>query len=77
MRKLGVTSTSTVSEPSTTATAATSFPGFGDDAAFGAGGTDGRRRGHWYEYVDNGENSKPVTAWFLRGYLSLYPIPRD
>ena len=45
--EFGVTSTSTVSEPRTTATATTSFPGFGDDAAFGAGGTDDCRRGRW------------------------------
>ena len=46
--KLGVTSTSAVSEPRTTATATTNFSRFCDDAAFGAYGTDGRRRhGCW------------------------------
>ena len=46
MIKLGVPSTSsTVSEPRTTSTAATRFPRFRDDAAFGTYGTDGRRRG--------------------------------
>ena len=41
---LGITSTSAVSEPRTTATAATKFLRFRDYAAFGAYGTDGRRR---------------------------------
>ena len=41
---LGATRTSTVSEPRTTATTTTNFTGFRDDAAFGAYGTDGRRR---------------------------------
>ena len=45
--KLGVTRTSAVSEPRTTATAATDFARFRDDAAFGAYGTNGRRRGCW------------------------------
>ena len=53
--KLGVASTSTVSEPRTTVTTTTYFARFGDDAAFGAHGTDGRRRhGCWYTYVDIG-----------------------
>lgn len=43
--KLGVTGTSAVSEPRTTATAATDFRRFRDDAAFGAYGTDGHSRG--------------------------------
>ena len=42
--KFGVTGTSAVSEPRTTATTATIFPGFRDGAAFGAYGTDGRCR---------------------------------
>ena len=49
--KLGVTSTSAVSEPRTTVTAATRFPRFRDDAAFGTYGTDGRRRGCWCSLV--------------------------
>ena len=40
-----VTSTPAVSEPRTAATAATRFTRFRDDAAFGAGRIDGRRRG--------------------------------
>ena len=45
--KLEVTSASAVSEPGTTATAATNFAGFRDDTAFGAYGTNGRRRACW------------------------------
>ena len=41
--ELGVISTSTVSEPRTSATATTAFPRFGDSAAFGAPGLVGRR----------------------------------
>ena len=58
MTQLGVTSTSAVSEPSTAATAATNFPRFSDDAAFGAYGTDSRRRDCWRVYVDIGQNTK-------------------
>ena len=50
----GVTRTPAASEPSTTATATTYFPGFRDNAAFEANRTHGRRRhgyrcvcGHW------------------------------
>ena len=42
-----VSGTSTVSEPRTTATAATDFPRFGDDATFGAYRMHGRRRDYW------------------------------
>ena len=49
--KIDVTSTSAVSEPRTAATAATSFAGFLDGAAFGAYGTDGRRHGYWCVHV--------------------------
>ena len=59
MLKLGVASTSAVFEPRTTAAAATRFPRFGDDAAFEAHGTDGRRRrGCWCVYVDIGQNTE-------------------
>ena len=44
--KLGVTGTSAVSEPRTTAAAATNFPRFRDGATFGAYGNDGRRRSY-------------------------------
>ena len=44
--KLGVTSTSAVSEPRTTATTTTTFPRFRDGAAFGAYGIDGRHRSY-------------------------------
>ena len=44
IKLLGVTSTSAVSEPRTTATAATPFAGFPDIAAFGAYRNNGRRR---------------------------------
>ena len=47
--KLGVASTSAVSEPRTAATATTAFPRFRDGAAFAAFGPDGRRpRGYWH-----------------------------
>ena len=51
--KLGVTSTSAVSEPRTAATTTTAFPRFLDGAAFAAYGPDGCRRhdGFWYLYV--------------------------
>ena len=59
--KLAVTSTSAVSEPRTTATTATYFPGFRNDPAFGAYETDGRRRscycGHVI-YVNIAQNQK-------------------
>ena len=51
MIELGVTSTSAVSEPRTSATAAACFPRFRDDTAFGAYKTDSRRRGCWCAYV--------------------------
>ena len=56
--KLGVTSASAVSEPRTTATTATYFPRFRDDAAFGAYGTHARRRHGCGMYVDIGQNQK-------------------
>ena len=46
--KLGVTSTSAVSEPRTAATTATAFPRFLDDAAFAAYGPDGCRCRHGF-----------------------------
>ena len=49
--KLGVTSSSAVSEPRTTAAATTDFARFLDGAAFGAYQTDCRRRGCWYVCV--------------------------
>ena len=45
--KLGVTCASAVPKPRTTATAATISPRFRDDTAFGAYGSDGRRRGDY------------------------------
>ena len=42
--RLGVISTSAVSEPRTSATATTDYAGFPDGAASGAYGTDGRPR---------------------------------
>ena len=58
--KLGVTGTSAVSEPRTTATTATKFPRFRDDAAFGTGETNGRRD-CWCVYVDIDQNTKMKT----------------
>ena len=52
MIKVAVSITSAASEPRTTATAATYFSRFRDDAAFRAYGTDCRRpRGCWRFYV--------------------------
>ena len=56
--KLGVPSTSAVSEPRTTAAAATDFPRFHDDAAFGTHGTYGRRRSCRCVHVDIGQIRK-------------------
>ena len=56
--KLGVTSTSAVSEPRTTATTATHFPRFRHDTAFGTYETDGCRRGCWRVYVGSGQQYK-------------------
>ena len=56
--KLGVTSTSAVFEPRTTATATTSFARFRDGAAFGADGTNGRRFGCWCVHVGIGQNKQ-------------------
>ena len=67
--KLGVASACTVSKPRTTATAATNFPGFRDDAAFRTYGADYRCHGCWCVYVGIGqnkrkdENVKTVAAW--------------
>ena len=58
MIKLGVTSTSAVSEPRTTVTAATRFPGFRNDATFGAYGTADRRSDGWCLHVDIGQHNK-------------------
>ena len=59
--KLDLDSASTVSEPRTTATAATRFSRFGDDAAFEAYGIDGRRRVCWCVYGGIGQNKKIRT----------------
>ena len=63
-----VTNTSAVSDPGTAATAATRFPGFRNNAAFGAGGTACRSGGCACEHVgiagkNENENSKAITAW--------------
>ena len=82
--ELGVTSTSAVSEPRTTATAATNFARFRDDPAFEAYGTDDhrRRRGYWWcVYAGIGQISKikymkiVVTNYYLaceRIYVTSY-----
>ena len=72
--KLGITHTSAVSEPRTTATAATRFSRFRDDTTFETYGTECRRRGcwclqyvcgHWSKHKDR--NMKSATAWSTRG----------
>ena len=74
---LGVVRTSAVSEPRTTATTTTNFLRFCNDAAFGACGTDARRRGCWCVYVVIGEtqtwNHKKDTDQSVRGsiYMTL------
>ena len=60
--KLGVTSTSAVLEPRTTATAATDFPRFYDDAAFGAYRADGCSRGCWCVHVGIGQNAEKTKT---------------
>ena len=60
--KLGVTSTSAVSEPRTAATATTTPARFGDDAAFEAYGADGRRRGCWSAHVCGGQRQEDQIA---------------
>ena len=57
--KLGVSSASAMSEPRTTATAATDFPRFRDYAAFRAYGPDCHRRDCWCVYVGIDQNTKP------------------
>ena len=72
MTKLGVTSSSAVSEPRTTATATTHFSIFLDGAAFAAHGTDGRRRDFWCVHMQTlvkpykEKNTKTVAAWYAR-----------
>ena len=57
--KFCVTSTSTVFEPRTSATATTDFPGFRDGAAFGTHVPDGRRRrNYWYLCVGIGQKER-------------------
>ena len=60
MTKLGVTSTSAVSEPRTTVTTATNFPRFLDDAAFGAYVTE-CRRSCWCVHVVIGQSTRIKT----------------
>ena len=67
MIKLGVTSTSAVSGPRTTATTTTDFARF-RDAAFGAYGTDCHRRDCWCVYVGQNTKTKTVTAWSTRRF---------
>ena len=59
--ELDVTITSTGPEPRTTVTAATNFPRFRDDSAFGTHGTNGCRRGCWCVNVGIGQNVKIKT----------------
>ena len=77
IKLLDVTGTSAVSEPRTTATAATNFLRFCNDTAFGACGTDGRRRDYWCVYVAISQNtnmeSQKDTDQSVRGsiYMTL------
>ena len=64
VRQLGVPSTSTVSEPRTTATATTSFARFLDGTTFEAYGTDCRRRGCWDSYADIKNTLKHVKKMY-------------
>ena len=74
--KLGVTSTSAVSEPRTTVPAATDFSRFRDHTAFETGSTHYRRLGCWCVYVGIGQNIKmKARKWSLLGLredLSIY-----
>ena len=73
MLKLRVTSTSAVPEPRTSATATTSFTGFLDYPAFGANGTDCRRRGSSGQYC-----TKQTAEYLLKretinsSYLAMH-----
>ena len=75
--ELGVHSTSAVSKPRTTATATTHFPGFGNDVAFGAYGTDCHLRGCWcmciceYWSKHKDENMKTVTVGSIYMAITL------
>ena len=63
--KSGVTIiTSAAFEPGTTATTTTRFARFRDDAAFGAYGTDGRRRSYWWFYVSIGHTQKEGHCYY-------------
>ena len=78
--KLYFPSTSAVSEPRTTATAATRFPRFRDNATFGACETDNPRCGYWYVKMDIGQNTEIETRKqglnCLEEYLSTRFSPR-
>ena len=65
--KVDVTNTSAVSEPRTTAAAATNFLRFRNGAAFGAYRTDGRRRDCWCVYVGIGQNTNTKKKYSLLG----------
>ena len=66
--KLGVTSSSAVSEPRTTATATTDFARFLDGAAFGAYQTGCRRRDCSCVYVGIAPNTKTKTRKTITGW---------
>ena len=61
--KFCVTGTSAFPKPRTTATATTPHARFPDRAAFGAYGTDCRRRGCWSAYVGVGHRHKRRTRY--------------
>ena len=61
--ELGLTSTPTVSEPRTTATATTDFPRFSDGTALATYGPSGRRgRDCWHIYVSIGKKIKRKSS---------------
>ena len=53
-----ITSACTLFEPGTAATTTTHFTRFRNGAAFGAYGTDGRRRSCWWDYARIGQTQK-------------------
>ena len=72
-----VTSISTVFEPRTAASTATSFPGFRTGAAFGAHGTHGRRRSCWCFYASSGQAQKQENHYnmhLVHGVLLLLHV---
>ena len=74
--KLDIAIASAISEPRTTATAATNSPRFRDDATFGACGSDFSHHDYWCVYVRIGQHTEMKTRkpslFALRARGSIY-----